>query len=784
MQKGRAPGICPNCEHRRGEVGEPCPEPICQGKGYHFIPDNWYRSAKESAKRTRKPLDPLLGRTLDRDRYLLIGKLGEGGMGVVYLALQRPLDREVALKLISKLISGAPGLAQFEGEQQAIQTAIERFKREAKAIAQLNHPNIVKLHDFGVAKLSGDDKIELPFMALEYVKDGRTLKRAFAEMRKERGGAPIPGDIVLAIFSQILNALAEAHKAGIIHRDMKPENVMVAPVEGNPYFVKVLDFGLAKAVGELTGVAGTLTRPNQFLGTPFYMAPEQAPHSGEVRHVDDRADLYAVAIMLYEVFTGVLPFDGGSALEINAKKVDPTYDPLSLKEAQGLPRVLREFLRKGMAKDPEARFANASEMLKALEAALTGHVTSALGFVASTHSSSQERPKTPGSGPSESARASPEEARAGETEEESVVETKPIESSEVLASRSWFRSKWVLGIVVLLVIVFLGGAFWFLGRSRGESEVRDYIPETRKVELSAGARTELKTDFKPVVDLSRFVEFQVNTWTTGDQRNPSITSLRNGGFVVVWESGDGSGYGIYGQMFDSNGHKVGSEFRVNTWTTNEQRNPSITSLSNGRFVVVWESDGQDGSGRSIYAQRFDFNGKKIGSEFRVNTETKRLDEDPVVTSLPDGGFMVVWRHIIPVGFPCRFNGQRFSFIGNKVDSEFWVTTWREDWPENPRMSSLSNGGFVVVWTTKSWRACAWQDGSGYGVCGQMFDSNGTKVRSKFLVNTWTTYDQAKPSIASLPNGGFVVVWESGCWGRGCTPQAHIPPLFFQFFCII
>jgi serine/threonine-protein kinase len=333
MQKGLASGICPNCARKHGEVGEPCPEPVCQGKGYHFIPENWYRSAKEFSRQRRKPLDSLLGRTLDRDRYLLIGKLGEGGMGVVYLALQRPLDREVALKLIS----GAPGLAQFEGEQQAIQTSIERFKREAKAIAELNHPNIVKLHDFGVAKLSGDDKIELPFMALEYVKHGRTLRRAFAEMREERGGAPIPGDIVLAIFSQILNALAEAHKAGIIHRDMKPENVMVAPVEGNPYFVKVLDFGLAKAVGELAGVLKRLTRSNELLGTPEYMAPEQGPR------IDHRADLYAVAIMLFEVFTEALPFDGETPLAIVTKKIDQRYDPFSLKEAQELPAGLGSF---------------------------------------------------------------------------------------------------------------------------------------------------------------------------------------------------------------------------------------------------------------------------------------------------------------------------------------------------------------------------------------------------------------------------------------------------------
>jgi hypothetical protein len=167
------------------------------------------------------------------------------------------------------------------------------------------------------------------------------------------------------------------------------------------------------------------------------------------------------------------------------KKVDPTNDPLSLKEAQGLPRGLKEFLRKGMAKDPEARFASAPEMLSALEAVLTGRVTSALGFVAPTHFSSQERPKTPASRPSENASASAEEARAGEAEEESVVETKLVESSEALGSKSWFTRKWLLGIVVPLVIVFAGGVFWFLGGRGGRTE------GASKVEPAASAPTNI-----------------------------------------------------------------------------------------------------------------------------------------------------------------------------------------------------------------------------------------------------------------------------------------------------
>jgi hypothetical protein len=226
----------------------------------------------------------------------------------------------------------------------------------------------------------------------------------------------------------------------------------------------------------------------------------------------------------------------------------------------------------------------------------------------------------------------------------------------------------------------------------------------------------------------------VNTWTTDDQWHPSITSLSNGGFVAVWASGcdpdqgiscsatpqDGSKLGVYGQRFDSNGNKVGSEFRVNTWTTDNQSDPSITSLSNGGFVVVWHSNGQDGSGLGVYGQRFDSNGNKVGSEFQVNTWTTGAQGG----AGPQGG---------------------------------------------PSITSLPNGGFAVVWSSNG------QDGSSYGVYGQRFDSNGNKVGSEFQVNTWTTDAQGLPSITSLSNGGFVVVWVSGCnpdYGISCSATSQ------------
>lgn len=384
-----ARGICPCCETGQGTPGEPCQAEHCRRKGYHLIPEPWYRSAREFAERKGRPLDPLLGRAIDR--YLLVGKLGEGGMGAVYVALQRPLGREVAVKVVSGM--------------DLTQSTITRFEREARAISLLDHPNIVKLHDYGVgefesgagasaeARDGSPARVRVPYMAIEYVRHGRTLRRALEVIRSQHEGR-IPGPIVLALFQQVLNALGAAHAVGIVHRDMKPENIMVASVHGNPWMVKILDFGLAKALGDVSGFDGLVSRTGQFLGTPFYMAPEQAPRRARVE-VDGRADLYSVAVMLFEVFTGALPFDGDSALEVLAKKCDPGYRPLDLPAARDLPRALRMFLEKGLANDPERRYSTAGEMLEALEGALSGRTVTAVGLAARESGSSGERPATP-----------------------------------------------------------------------------------------------------------------------------------------------------------------------------------------------------------------------------------------------------------------------------------------------------------------------------------------------------------------------------------------------------
>lgn len=417
--------VCPNCD-REGPLGEPCPAEICTRKDYRFVPKEWVEASRRFAERKHKPFDPLIGRRIGR--YLLAGKIGEGGMGAVYLALQEPLFREVALKVISGL--------------EMTDAAIKRFEREARAIATLDHPNIVKLYDYGVGKL----EYTIPYMALEYVRHGRTLRQTLAQVRKEKGA--IPKEVVINIFRQILNALHSAHSLGIVHRDMKPDNCLVVPVEGNPHFVKILDFGLAKAVSEMSGFSGDVSHTGDILGTPYYMAPEQASRGG-AKKVDARADLYAVAVMLFEVFTGARPYDADSALSILMKKIDKTFDPLSLPEASSLPEPLKMFLRKGLQSDPDKRFADAKSMLLELESALADKEISAVGLSSlQADGSSKGRASTP-----ESFKVS---VPKDEDDEEVHVET-VLSSPGVARSH---KTAWVVSLLAVMgVAAVVGGYF-------------------------------------------------------------------------------------------------------------------------------------------------------------------------------------------------------------------------------------------------------------------------------------------------------------------------------------
>ncbi|WP_170565742.1 calcium-binding protein [Ruegeria atlantica] len=251
-------------------------------------------------------------------------------------------------------------------------------------------------------------------------------------------------------------------------------------------------------------------------------------------------------------------------------------------------------------------------------------------------------------------------------------------------------------------------------------------------------------------------EFQVNTHTTNDQGDPSVTGLTGGGFVVTWDSfgQDGSGYGVYGQLYTADGTKQGSEFRVNKTAQDSQINPSVNALADGGFVVTWDSDGQDGSGFGVYGQRYAADGSKQGSEFQINTHTKNDQRFASVTALADGGFVVTWNSWGQDGSGFGVYGQLYTADGTKQGSEFRVNAYTLGLQWFSSVTALEDGGFVVTWQSHG------QDGSGDGIYGQRYASDGTKQGSEFLVNTTLTSNQFDPSVTGLADGDFVVSWQS------------------------
>jgi serine/threonine-protein kinase len=267
-------------------------------------------------------------------KYRIVRKLGEGGMGAVYAAVQEPLGRKVAVKVL------LPVLARDA-------TLVGRFQREAELAASLGHPNIVQVTDFGVDDGSA-------FLVMDLL-DGESL------------GGLLERDVTLApsrvcfIAAQVLSALEAAHSRGVVHRDLKPDNIYLTSVSGVADLVKLLDFGIARLI-EGDGDQ-KMTATGQVLGTPAYMSPEQA----RGKPVDARSDLYALGVVMYEALSGHMPVNGSNYHELMFAIVGETPTPLA-QLVPGLDPALVAVVERAMAKDPNARFASAAEMRAALDA--------------------------------------------------------------------------------------------------------------------------------------------------------------------------------------------------------------------------------------------------------------------------------------------------------------------------------------------------------------------------------------------------------------------------------
>ncbi len=291
-----------------------------------------------SAAPPTEKIPALAAGSLIADRYRIVAELGEGGMGAVYLVEHVHMRKQFALKVLHEELSGT-------GEISA------RFEREAIAAGRIEHPNVAAATDFG--KLPGGSF----FLVLEYVK-GETLRLAIEKGRLDPMRA-------IRVVHGIAMALSAAHAKGVVHRDLKPENVMLVTHEGQSDFVKVLDFGIAKldaieAGASVTGIA--LTKVGMIIGTPDYMAPEQA--LGQA--IDGRTDLYTVGVMLFELLTGERPFTGGAATVLRQHVVCEAPRLPAAIDARLDPRVA-EIVARLLEKAPAARHASAADLLAALD---------------------------------------------------------------------------------------------------------------------------------------------------------------------------------------------------------------------------------------------------------------------------------------------------------------------------------------------------------------------------------------------------------------------------------
>jgi acyl dehydratase len=246
-------------------------------------------------------------------------------------------------------------------------------------------------------------------------------------------------------------------------------------------------------------------------------------------------------------------------------------------------------------------------------------------------------------------------------------------------------------------------------------------------------------------------EFRVNTETADIQYSPSVAGLGNGGFVVTWHSylQDGSNYGVYGQRYSAAGVPAGDEFQVNTETADGQASPSVAALGNGGFVVTWHS-----SSSGVFGQRYSAAGAPVGGEFRVSTATAAAQIFTSVAGLGNGGFVVTWQSYGQDGSLYGIYGQRYRAAGARAGGEFRVNTYTTNDQRFTSVAALGNGGFVVTWQSNG------QDGSVDGVYGQRYSAAGARVGGEFRVNTATASWQEGPSVAGLSNGDFVVTWSS------------------------
>lgn len=351
-------------------------------------------------------------------RYELIEKIGEGGMAIVYKAKCRLLNRYVAIKILRP---------EFTKDEQFV----ENFRRESQAAAGLSHPNIVSVYDVG-------QEGNIHFIVMELV-EGKTL----SELIEEKGRLDYKEAI--NITRQVASALSLAHKNQIVHRDIKPHNILIT----NTGVAKLADFGIAKAVSASTIIGGN----NKVMGSVHYFSPEQARGA----YVDERSDIYSLGIVLYEMLTGKVPFDGDNPISIALMHINDPMPPVSA-EVPGIPPQLEKIIMKATDKYQTNRYRTADEMIEDLDN--IEFITKVMGQKAFTIAGEEEKEQPAVSVHPERERTHRKSEPAGNTEE----------SDKTLERANKISTGFIIGAVAVLVIAGIIGLGALLGWFSGDSE--------------------------------------------------------------------------------------------------------------------------------------------------------------------------------------------------------------------------------------------------------------------------------------------------------------------------
>lgn len=289
--------------------------------------------------------ESLLGSVID-GKYRIEQRLGVGATGVVFLATHLGIERKVAVKILHRhLVTD--------------QSLINRYRREAKTASKIEHPNVVTIFDFGVYQ-------ERPYLVMEY-HQGHSLRRKIDD------DGPFSAEQVAPVFKQICNAVAAAHTLGILHRDLKPDNIILLEQDDGSYDVRVLDFGLAKVFANEDAEESSVTKTGIVMGTPHYMSPEQALS----KPLDERSDVYALGGVLYYMLTGEVPFDASTPVKVILKhlKLDAVA-PSSRRKGGHVSPIVDSVVLKALEKKREKRYSNVSEFTAALDQAVCAGVSS------------------------------------------------------------------------------------------------------------------------------------------------------------------------------------------------------------------------------------------------------------------------------------------------------------------------------------------------------------------------------------------------------------------------